>query len=965
MATFRSALFPRRLTRMYAETKRSYENVIEPEKTQIGTISSTLQRKLRIQKDRLITWGLDWSDASVTQPADIDDALDRAGLSDVVASVMSTIQRLLDEAEQMRGSRPSKIPRKQSVGKSSEDNGSGNPRFDKARFEDLLKDLTVSIDTLFDLSRSRRASSQPDYSRDFASKTAAPQPAEIEPPTWIHELHELPSSEAKKLPSSRQPDRAIQSMASDKIGDSREFDYETEKAGTPTSLPPPYEAVPAFKASTVNLVTLLQLPADYTGATVPNLEDRLRLAFVLALNLNELHRQGLAHGNINSNQVVFSRSKFTTGGDCSNGWRGYDIRNATLSRTKDCDESMTSRAHFSSIYHHPRSKQSSSIAHQQACDAYSLGLVLLEIGFWMALKAFWKTKYTADIFKSRIENVYVKKLAAKCGTIYMRTVRYCLWSVDRLFLTLPLSNIQAGDVQDGFYTKVIEPLKRCCLLDDPYPNSTANITALPSAPETALIKAPNPISTPDRALKSDAKHRCPVKRKLKMWTILPPKTVLSEWNSILLPCLERIVNKTLMNPQESFSADLMMIGETPDTSRPTILITCTSVREIKTAIHRHLNYEKQVYDVKVRKGEIHRSKLSGARRQRRPRRSASSTESNPKNDQPQATNPHYQQQPACGASIGAYRDNEHLAPVSLGGVILIDEEPYGMTVHHMLEQTSDDEDCCSMGDDEVPTWSSAIPDRDLMLSDTLQSAYDRDILQTPYPFEISDDEDDCYSSAADDEDDNKDDDGTWSLEQSDTDESRRLDDDDVSLGDSPGIDPDGDDGTNYLVTQPAIDDVSDTFFPREQDRGEEHLASHFLGNIHASSGIRRRRHDGVKHEVDWALIRFSDQRVQRQNIVKGGRKYCAKRDANTIASEDLYPHRIAALDELGGLKVHSLGRTSGLQGGTISAAMSLVKFQGRYTSSLSWHVVGNFGGKCSNSFLRLDGPLPMQRVLTR
>lgn len=49
----------------------------------------------------------------------------------------------------------------------------------------------------------------------------------------------------------------------------------------------------------------------------------------------------------------------------------------------------------------------------------------------------------------------------------------------------------------------------------------------------------------------------------------------------------------------------------------------------------------------------------------------------------------------CGASIGAFR-GEHLPPVSLGGIVLIDGEPYGLTVHHMLdapsEDGSDDED---------------------------------------------------------------------------------------------------------------------------------------------------------------------------------------------------------------------------------------------------------------------------------
>ena len=57
----------------------------------------------------------------------------------------------------------------------------------------------------------------------------------------------------------------------------------------------------------------------------------------------------------------------------------------------------------------------------------------------------------------------------------------------------------------------------------------------------------------------------------------------------------------------------------------------------------------------------------------------------------QVMNPYHQERPLCGASIGAFR-GEHLPPVSYGGVILVDDEPLGMSVHHLLDAPSDDED---------------------------------------------------------------------------------------------------------------------------------------------------------------------------------------------------------------------------------------------------------------------------------
>ena len=51
---------PRRLTQLYSDTKTHCDAVVEQDNQ--DTHSNVLHRKLRIQKDRLITWGVDWSD---------------------------------------------------------------------------------------------------------------------------------------------------------------------------------------------------------------------------------------------------------------------------------------------------------------------------------------------------------------------------------------------------------------------------------------------------------------------------------------------------------------------------------------------------------------------------------------------------------------------------------------------------------------------------------------------------------------------------------------------------------------------------------------------------------------------------------------------------------------------------------------------------------------------------------------
>jgi hypothetical protein len=228
----------------------------------------------------------------------------------------------------------------------------------------------------------------------------------------------------------------------------------------------------------------------------------------------------------------------------------------------------------------------------------------------------------------------------------------------------------------------------------------------------------------------------------------------------------------------------------------------------------------------------------------------------------------------------------------------------------------------------------------------------------------------------------------WELEISDDEEPKFDDDDDVedvefsdsefasdeesededmedstmstgTIGDIDGI-PLGE-GDEIKITQPAIDDVEDDFFPSEEDRDDDHLSSHELGYVHASSGIRRLKRGGIVHEIDWALLKLNEDRLQPYNLVQGGRRFCFNRtfeeDQREISTklenpvarrhysphEDEYPNGVASSNNLGGLSVHCFGRTTGLQGGMVGSTMSSVRIYRRKTFSRSWHVAGGFG----------------------
>jgi hypothetical protein len=121
----------------------------------------------------------------------------------------------------------------------------------------------------------------------------------------------------------------------------------------------------------------------------------------------------------------------------------------------------------------------------------------------------------------------------------------------------------------------------------------------------------------------------------------------------------------------------------------------------------------------------------------------------------------------------------------------------------------------------------------------------------------------------------------------------------------------------------------------EETRDEDHLTSFSLGEIYASSGIRRRTDSGITHEIDWALFEFDNSRLPERNHIANGQRYCQ--------SKPPYPVQVMPSPGLSDLDVHCLGRTSGLQSGRILPSLTIVKIYGRQTPSQSYQVAGKLG----------------------
>jgi hypothetical protein len=557
-----------RLTQLYSDTKTSCDAVVEQDAKDAQPETNDLHRKFRIQKDRLITWGVDWSDNSKGKQGDIDESVDQAGLTETVTSVLGTIREISDEAEQLRTGAP--------VGKSASgekrQRASDAPAWaaaDRSRYEDLIKDLTTSIDILYDLSRTRRTQREssrnpsPHSKADISRPTATPvylsgaysasdltlvNPAtfplnaqtntgarshlppkldqsdlilhEEEPPPYesvgtssirvIGRLRTRNSStnpwktdggrttETPVLVEYATYDAAYRSTGVSpptdrlerllsiltKLSSNQTFhgtlkclgyfeDHRQPRFGLVFELPTSVYSGPSDSHKSVEelrpvtLLSVLQTGSKSThnsNSATPPLEDRFRLAFTLALTFSKIHADHFVHKDINSSNIlVFKKSKRQSANARA---LQYTLRSPVICSFdlfSEYDIEPASTMPTLNIYRHPDDPKFTGV--QDALygahfDMYSLGLILLEIGLWQPLGDLWKPKYTLNDFKRRIEDVYIRKLASKCGTAYMQVVRDCFWAADG-----------AEGLQDPaqLYNRVILRLQRCCMLDESEP----------------------------------------------------------------------------------------------------------------------------------------------------------------------------------------------------------------------------------------------------------------------------------------------------------------------------------------------------------------------------------------------------------------------------------------------------------------------------------------------------------------
>jgi len=1050
--------FQRRLSRLYNDTKKSTDFVKEPVQNAEDPEIKALHRKLRIQKDRLVSWGLEWSDPSQSAEVLIDSSLSKAGLSEVVGSIMSTIKDILAEAE------PLWLSSKRLVGEKEPEKSPADRKlplvaWDKGRFEDLVRDLTTSIDTLYDLSRTRssavtssqaararltKSGSSMEDLRPFES-TRMQTPRHIDPQTLTdlqsmqaEPMTDMPPETTRRIvfmskqafsdltrasgrqqyspllleyaafdpiysttgimPSMTRFEKLSSGLQSEPqrspgswIGLPRLLGYyedmEQSRLGLVYQFPTAFSPV-SFENLTQNplnsLCSLRELLANHDFE--PRLEAKFRLASNLANTVFDLHARGITHGNLVDSNVSFCHSN---GVESATNSAEVDVRRPLISSFDLFPDSPLQDAPSTgfSLYRHPLDPRATPTgqsplvanADPKVFDLYSLAMLLLSIGLWSKLENLVPHPASTSVSES-----ILNQLSIRCGTLYMKAVQACWTAVEK-----ELSGQLTGDAPLAkVQLKASRYLEACCILDGvsnleerlsddlgdedvasrvraaapAVPPQARDVRSIPSSSTEKSAAAPIHVVAPP--VKPEALGECfsafkvcaiadtktekvaPHKTRLYPQIPLPPEAV-EQWNRFLMPQINQALRHFYRKHRESVEISLESIGESPRETRPTVLVVCTSVAKVRAILKRKLG---TLFDgttgfaLKVCRGQVLRSRKRGGT----PRSMANVQQGEEQRVEITAANGAFQERPQNGASIGAWIGDRHLPPVTFGGLVMIDDKPYGMTVHHMLDDP-DAEDNIASGDHSQ--WNMRSSGRDEAIEDLNQSLQDWYAdLQSDTSAATSDDEFACEFS------DSESDGFSESDLTSEASDAEDDDDDTVEPGDTPGVEPGCGDG--YYVTQPALDDVEEGFYPNLKTQDEDHLDSFGLGEVYASSGIRRRSDDnGLIHEIDWALFEFKNHRLPDQNSIP--RFHPSDGAKSTRADNALHPTTVAPTAALPGLEVQCIARTSGLQTGLILPAITSVKIYGRSSASHTYQISGTATSDRPRDGRAEHRPLPM------
>ena len=193
---------------------------------------------------------------------------------------------------------------------------------------------------------------------------------------------------------------------------------------------------------------------SFETLSMPYLGDRFRLALDLSLTLSLLHISGWLHKAFRSENVVFYPRPNGCREDATS-IRHPNILGFEYSRPYNPNaftDLLITDDHVSNLYRHPKGQRPGGERFSPDFDIYSLGIVLLEIGYWRRISEFWHEGHTLETFRHELYSFHVPRLGPKVGKIYTDVVARCL---DKELVNDSVDDVES---QNLFYWDVLREL---------------------------------------------------------------------------------------------------------------------------------------------------------------------------------------------------------------------------------------------------------------------------------------------------------------------------------------------------------------------------------------------------------------------------------------------------------------------------------------------------------------------------
>jgi hypothetical protein len=178
-----------------------------------------------------------------------------------------------------------------------------------------------------------------------------------------------------------------------------------------------FEIPPTYLMSHEENFTLTDL-IEKMKSSRPSLDERLKIAYTLAMAVHKWHSAGWLHQGIASPNIRFFTQPFI---------QGFEFARP------DSDPSLgrPTRNPYFDVYRHPARQGPAQEGHRKFHDYYALGVVLLEIGLWQsATKMLHLTRehMSAEVVRLTLQQHCSDRLAHYAGRQYQEAVELCLTS---------------------------------------------------------------------------------------------------------------------------------------------------------------------------------------------------------------------------------------------------------------------------------------------------------------------------------------------------------------------------------------------------------------------------------------------------------------------------------------------------------------------------------------------------------